>query len=233
MPSFKGFAAGKARLTPLPGQFFSELLPEIDHLGELKVILYVFWRLDRIEGSFRYTSRSDFLSDSRFMAGLGKSPREAEAALDEALERACGRGTLLRVDVQAEGGEQALYFLNSPKGRAAIEAIRSGSWRPTGDVQAPVELRMERPNIFRLYEENFGPLTPLIADSLRDAADTYPDFWIEDAIRLAVENNIRRWRYVEAILRSWKEEGRDEQNRGDAEENRRRYFKRKFAESSE
>lgn len=233
MPSFKGFSAGKARLTPLPGQFFSELLPEIDHLGELKVTLYVFWRLDRTEGSFRYIRRSDFLADPRFMEGLGKSLREAEAALDDALERAAGRGTLLRADIQTGPEEQTLYFLNSPKGRAAVEAIQAGSWHPTGDSQAPVELRMERPNIFRLYEENFGPLTPLIADSLRDAADSYPDFWIEDAIRIAVENNIRRWRYVEAILRSWKEEGRDEQNRGDSEEDRRRYFKRKYAESSE
>jgi hypothetical protein len=29
----KGFAAGKAKMTRLPSQFFTDLLPQIDHLG--------------------------------------------------------------------------------------------------------------------------------------------------------------------------------------------------------
>ena len=62
-------------------------------------------------------------------------------------------------------------------------------------------LDVERPNIFRLYEENIGPLTPLIAEMLRDAEKTYPADWIEEAFKIAVENNVRRWRYIEAILR--------------------------------
>jgi len=36
----------------------------------------------------------------------------------------------------------------------------------------------ERPNIFKLYEENIGPLTPLIADALKDAEKTYPPEWV-------------------------------------------------------
>ena len=34
---FEGFQTGKQRLTPIPDAFFSEVLGEIDHLGELKV----------------------------------------------------------------------------------------------------------------------------------------------------------------------------------------------------
>ena len=82
----------------------------------------------------------------------------------------------------------------------------------------------ESANIYRLYEENIGPLTPLIADTLRDAEENYSAEWIEEAIRLAVENNARSWRYVEAILRRWQDEGKDERkDRRDTEKVRRKY----------
>ncbi len=82
---------------------------------------------------------------------------------------------------------------------------------------------LERPNIYKLYEENIGPLTPLIADALKDAEAEYPPEWIEEALGEAVKRNKRNWKYVEAILRGWKEEGRGkEQNRQNAEELRGR-----------
>jgi DNA replication protein len=236
MASFNGFPEGKTRLTPIPGPFFTELLPEIDHLGELKITLYVFWQLDRREGTFRFLRRADFAGDDRLMQGLasptalGQNRSEAEAGLDDALERAVGRGTLLKAQLASGGTEETYYFLNSPRGRAAVEAVRSGKWQPSADRQAPVELNLERPNIFRLFEENIGPLTPMIAETLREAEANYPAAWIEDAIRIAVERNARNWRFVEAVLRRWQEEGRDEQDRGDTEKDRRRYIEGEFSQ---
>jgi DNA replication protein len=49
----------------------------------------------------------------------------------------------------------------------------------------------------------------MMAEILKDAETLYPPAWIEEAIELAVQNNSRRWKYVEAILRKWKENGRD------------------------
>jgi DNA replication protein len=230
MPTFPGFPSGKIRFYALPAPFFSDLLPEIDNLAEMKVTLYVLWYLDQLEGNIRYVRREDFNEDPRFMAGLGRTPEAAQAALDEALERAVGRNTLLKAELELDTGNQVLYFLNSPRGRAAIQAIQNGEWTPTGDTRQPVGLNLERPNIYRLYEENIGPLTPMIAETLRETEQTYPAGWIEEAIRIAVENNIRRWRYVEAILRSWQEEGRNEQNRGDSQKDRRRYVEGRFAD---
>ena len=66
----------------------------------------------------------------------------------------------------------------------------------------------ERPNIFRLYEENIGMLTPMIAEELLDAEQVYPKQWIQDAMREAVLNGAHSWRYVEAILKRWQREGR-------------------------
>lgn len=226
MTPFDGFPSGKVRLTPLPAPFFSELLPEIDHLGEMKVTLYALWRLERMEGTFRALKAADFREDARFMQGMGKTLEEAEALLGEALERAVGRGTFLKVSVPGAPEGQALYFLNSPKGRAAVLAVQQGRWQPSGEAQMPIELGLERPNIFRLYEQNIGPLTPMLADMLREAAELYPPDWIEDAIRISVENNRRNWRYAEAILRRWQEKGRDEPkgpDRRDTEKDRRKY----------
>ena len=219
--TFDGFPSGKVRLTPVPAQFFSELLPEIDHMDEMKLTLYVFWRLDRMEQPVRYLQRQDFAQDERFMQGLGEQP---EKALDEALELAVQRGTLLQADIQPGKQAERLYFLNSPRGRAAYQAVLRGEWLPTGDEQIAVELAPEAPNIFRLYEENIGPLTPMIAQSLAEAEDTYPATWIEEAFQIAVERNARNWRYVEAILKRWYDEGRDDQkDRRDTEKDRRRY----------
>ena len=77
-------------------------------------------------------------------------------------------------------------------------------------VTRTVQVQVERPNIFVLYEQNIGLLTPLIADQLKDAADQYPQEWIEAAFREAVQHNKRNWSYISAILRRWETEGRQQ-----------------------
>lgn len=224
MKKFLGFPEGKVRLTGLPEQFFQDLLPIIDDLAELKITLYTLWRLNRMEGAFRYLRREDFLSDPEFLNGLDPEAKEPTQALDAALQRCVARGTLLEVTLALEGREEGFYFMNTARGRAAVEAISRGEWRPSHDASRPVERLPEPPNLYRLYEENIGPLTPLIAEYLRDAEESYPAAWIEDAVRIAVENNARRWSYVAAILERWQEGGRDERkDRRDSEKDRRRY----------
>ena len=78
-----------------------------------------------------------------------------ETTLAQALEQATKRGTLLRAEVELEGRDEALYFVNSATGRSAIENIRAGHWQP-GDTHNPVEILPERPNIYQLYEANIG-----------------------------------------------------------------------------
>jgi len=221
---FSGFPAGKTRLTPVPAQFFAELLPEIDHLGELKVALYAFWALDRQEEAVRYLTRADFLADERFALGL------APYDLDDALERAVQRGILLRALPSGGSAAEGVYFLNSPRGRAALKAAEQGKWAPPERGQPAATLEAERPNIFRLYEQNIGPLTPLIAETLQDAERTYAADWIEEAFKMAVERNKRRWNYIQAILKSWQEEGRDQTDRRHAAKDRRRYVEGEFAD---
>ena len=224
--AYQGLPDGKVDFTRMPSSIFSELLPQIDHLGELKVTLYALWKLEQMEDNFRYLTDADFLEDEIFLGGMGLTPRDAEAAITESVDRAVQRGTFLRAVVDIEG-QPSLIFFNTPKGRAAVDAIQQGDWRPSDDGRKIIELAPERPTIYDLYEQNIGVITPIIAENLRDAADDYPAEWIEEAVRIAVEKNVRNWRYVEAILRRWQEKGYDgresRETRRDTEKGRRQY----------
>jgi len=203
---FKGFSNSET-FTQLPDSFFHQLLNEITDAGELKITLYAMWRMEKMEGPFHDLCETDFGSSD-----LGLSEDDIRSSLDKAVQR----GTLLRSVHETD----VFYFLNSPRGRAAAEAFASGNWRKSGKtMSAP----LERPNVYKLYEENIGPLTPMIADALKDAGNIYSDEWIVDAIELAVKNNKRNWKYAEAILKRWKEEGRGKkQDRRDDKKSRQR-----------
>lgn len=109
--------------------------------------------------------------------------------------------------------EDCWYFLNTRASRQALRQLASTKTTLKDTVHhdiLSVELvRIHRPNVFSLYEQNIGALTPLLADELRDAELTYPADWMTDAIRLAVESNRRNWRYIQGILRRWEAEGKD------------------------
>ena len=66
----------------------------------------------------------------------------------------------------------------------------------------------ERENVFRVYEQEIGLLTPSISNKIGVELDTAPVGWITDAIHEAAANNARSWAYVSAILKRWRKEGR-------------------------
>jgi DnaD/phage-associated family protein len=213
MKTFKGFTDSET-FTQLPDTFFHQLLNQIDNAEELKVTLYFLWRVQHADAPFRALGEAAFNTNE-----LGLSPEGIRLGTEKAVKR----GVILRAEYKGD----VLYFLNSPRGRAAANAFIHGEYKVTETAVAP----FERPNIFRLYEENIGPLTPLIADALKDAEDTYPAEWIAETIGLAVRNNKRSWRYCEAILKRWKEEGRGEkQDRRDPEKDRDKYTKGEYAD---
>lgn len=204
MKGFPGFPAGDLPGVALPAFFFSDLLPLIDDLAELKVTLHALWLLDSKPGTLRFVQTSEFVGDERLRAGL------AEQAIAEGLERAVARGTLLPITVDRYGQTMTWYFLNDEPGREAVARVQRGLVPEFDDPLADnTGLRAARPNIFVLYEQNIGLLQPIIADELRDAELRYPADWIEDAFRIAVEQNKRAWRYIRAILERWASEGRD------------------------
>lgn len=219
---FSGFPEGKAPIVRLPDQLFTELVPQIDDLHELQVTLLVLRRLAQLRGAAApWITRTELWSDPVVQAALGP---EGEAALDEALARAVARGTLLEASWErGDGVVEQRYLANSPRGRAAVDALRRGF----SPARAAVP---ERPNIFTLYEQNIGPLTPLLGEELQEAEQTYPPAWVAEAFREAVRLNKRSWKYIRAILERWRTEGKDEIRRGDRETDRRSYAEGEYAD---
>ena len=213
--TFNGFSDSES-FTQLPDTFFQQLLAEIDDPAELKVILFFLWQAQHMEGPYRALRQADFEE-----AVLGLSAEDVAAGLESAVQR----GSILKAEHEAD----VFYFLNSPRGRAAAEAFAKGDWRESAKIMsAPV---VERPNVFKLYEENIGPLTPMIADMLKDAEETYSQEWVAEALEIAVKNNARNWKYVEAILKRWKEKGKHERkDRQDAGKGSERYTRSEFKE---
>ena len=225
MRVFPGFPSGRLRFTAVPDLFFTELLPAIDDLAELKLTLHLIWRLQRLERQPRHLALSELQADGPLLGSLDPQGERPQEALAEALARAVARGTLLRLE-DPENGE-AWFFLNSEQGRQGFEQAQRGEVGLVGATpgEAP-RVVVERPNIYQLYEQNIGLLQPLIADQLRDAEATYPQEWIEEAFRIAVEQNVRNWAYVRKILERWSREGKDGGPR--LEGDRLRYIKGKY-----
>jgi DNA replication protein len=204
---FGGFSKG-AGFTPIPNPFFSAVLPEIRDLAELKVTLYIFWALYRKKGYPKFISYSELRGDQALMLSL-KGSGSAEEELNRGLEMAVSRGTLLLLGINRDGEWEQLYFVNDEQSRRAIVLIESGDIQLGGMVKIEPASTEEKSNIFALYEQHIGLLTPMIADDLKEAEKLYPASWIEEAFKESAVLNKRSWRYISRILERWASEGKD------------------------
>lgn len=200
-----------ARRVSLPDLFFSRDLPELSDPVALKLVLHLAWRLQRrARGRPAALAEPELLGDPvlrRGVAALGYGPEAVDQALTAALGQLERRGLLLQAPA---GGSQAgtrLWTLADREGRQAMAHLAEtpgaapAAGAALGDAQ-------RRPNLFALYEANIGVLTPMVAEDLREAEEAFAADWIEEAMRLAAANGVRKWSYVRAILDRWRREGR-------------------------
>ncbi len=206
---FAGFPA-RADVTPVPNLFFTQAMSDISDTVELKTVLYVFWLLAYRRGYPRFVTSKELFADEVFNAALGW--QDNRDAVKLALDGAVAHGVLLHVRCEGEGHTENVYVINNDEGRKAIEKIEHGEIQLPGLI--PVADRAEeaapRPNIFALYEQNIGMLTPIIAQELQDAEQRYPEDWIDSAFKEAVTLNKRNWKYIVKILQRWAAEGKDD-----------------------
>jgi len=234
---FPGFP-DRMELVPVPGAVFGTLLREIDDLAELKTLLHVLRLLHAQPRAPRFVRRSHLLADAGLLEALASTAhaRSAEQAALDALARAVARGTLLAVAVTDGAAEDTCYLLHTRANERVVQQVAAGE-RTLGELgPAPVPAEPissdERPTIYALYEQNIGLLTPLLADELREAVETYPTAWIEDAFREAVMQNKRNWRYVRRVLENWASRGRGTSGttwrRADPPEDSRSYLEGRY-----
>ncbi|UCC90849.1 MAG: DnaD domain protein [Dehalococcoidia bacterium] len=210
MKQFTGFPA-KMQFTPVPNFFFSTLLPQISDITELKTTLHILGALYRKRGYPRFVTYGELLTNTSLIRSLKEAAKSPDEVLRQALEMATKRGTFLHLVLDRDGVPEDIYFLNTDSDRQIVAKIQNGELSLPGlkiEGESPIETE-EEPDIFTLYEQNIGMLTPMIADELREAEKLYPVAWIKDAIREAVSLNKRNWRYIARILERWSSEGKD------------------------
>ena len=154
MPSnttgFIGFPDVKMKPVVIPEHFFTELLPQIDDLAELKLTLHCFWLLNAQEGELRYLRGEDLRQDATLVQSLllDNDLRTPDEVVDQALQRAVARNTLLKLEIETDlaGGE----------GNGAKDTANT----PTPQPQI-VQLRLERVQSSRAHDEVQKPKTKI------------------------------------------------------------------------
>jgi DNA replication protein len=229
---FIGFPDVKMKPVVIPDHFFTELLPQIDDLAELKLTLHCFWLLNEQAGELRYLRGDDLRQDERLLHSLtlNSDLRTPQETLEDALQRAVARNTLLKLEIETDEDQsqipnpksqiQEWFFINTVKGRQTLALIRQGKLKELeAAIPEEARLRVQRPNIYVLYEQNVGLMTPITADKLRDLEKSYPPAWIEEAFEIAVSRNKRHLRYIENILKRWETDGKEGDSREEARRN--------------
>jgi DnaD/phage-associated family protein len=191
--------------TPLLESFFTQVIPKIQDIAELKAILYTLYLIyrkhvakpqrkelskfssnDLTEGQKFATKLQSFVTYKELKAVTCQLSDELdEETLRRALNSAVDHGTLLHSTLKINGESQDVYFLKAES------------------CQPPAV------NIFALYEQNIGIITPMIAAELKEAERLYPAQWIDEAFKEAVVMNKRNWKYIARILERWASEGKD------------------------
>ena len=211
--AFPGFT-GKTLYTPMPNPVLGPILEQIQDLAELKVTLRGIWLFHRKREALRALSLDEILADRSLIRGLSFGGNDAGQEIRRGLRLAVSRGTFLSHQTESGG---TVFLLNTEAGRRALAGMKAGDTglQPGGGDQSVEEVpQLERPNIFALYEDSIGSLSPLLAEELKEAEARYPAAWLSEAFGIAVAENKRSWRYVSGILRRWTAEGKA--SRGDS-----------------
>ena len=209
MSQFSGFPA-RMEFTPIPNYFLNVLLPQISDIRELKTTLHVLAALYRKRGHPRLVTSQELINNDGLMKSLKADDEEPQEALRRALQMASQRGPFIHIALDRNGSAEDISLLNTEADRKIAARIESGELKISGLKAAEktyVETE-EPPDIFTLYEQNIGMLTPLIADELKEAEKLYPESWLRDAVKEAVALNKRNIRYIMRILERWSTEGK-------------------------
>ncbi len=195
-------------VVPVPSALFGPLLERVTDVTSLKCSLRAVFVLHRKQASPERRGRTATVTAGE-LAGDPALGAGDEGVVERALAAAAEAGVLLRLG--------AGYCLDTAANRRAVAAgmvAGEGEAEPgrpstgSGRKVAGEAVAGRRPEVFRLYEENVGVITPMAAERLKDLEQEYPPEWIAEAFGEAVASNARSLRYVEAVLRRWRDDGR-------------------------
>lgn len=192
----------------VPASYLLDLLARVEDLAELKAALCVLYLSSR--RATPAVPLDEVVQPWVLRAVVGMtSPEPAEQRLRRSLDRGVANGLLLRLTAGSGDAGRVHLLPATREHQALVDRLRANGPETARELGMPpdAETVVYRPNVFALYERHIGPLTPLVAERLRDAERSYPRAWVEAAILAAEQYNRRNWRYIEAILSRWEATG--------------------------
>lgn len=204
------FHTGQA-VVPVPVQFFTELLLNIDDQAELRVTLYIWYAITRKVGGQRFVLQSEIENDPLLVNWfIHKGGTEG---LLTSIELTRKTGVFIGAQLP---NKDFVILPNDEAGQRLLNRFITDSQvlqdqvKPTAPVryqstsaQSPVAIK---------YEQEIGAITPSISTMLQDSESRYPMDWILEAISVAAESNARSWRYIQTVLENWQKNGRNNGN---------------------
>ncbi len=189
-------------VTRVPNAILGELIAEIKDADLICLILRAIWMLERQRG---YPKSIDFdrLRNDRVLALRFEKSADFDAALRSCVE--------LGVFAVAREQHPHTIMLNTVSARRHDQSAKTVS-KPDDSVggwenKATFAEDLPTDDAFRAYEENIGILSPIIRENITAALQDFTDEDISQAIRIAVENEVRSWSFVAGILRRWARDG--------------------------
>lgn len=214
---FNGFPEGETDQIIIPPDYFVNYLPLVDDLDELKLNLVILWISSKSDKLLLLFSLENLTADPNIFDIFNRD----QSRIKNALEKSVKRESIL--EICEEKTNKTMYFLNTPFNKIIFEKIKAEKIS-LADFSSNELVSMNHPsNIFRLYEENIGILTPMISEILKEDELEFPAHWIREAIQIAVQHNARNWKYVHAILVSWKNEGKNGKDKKNTQRTRDQY----------
>ena len=225
MPEFQGFP-GIGKATALPNLFFAAVLPRLETPGALLAFLWVSRLAQERPAGERFASAEDIWAQPAARASF-EAIGGGRQGLDGGLAECLALGALLAVELADErGAVEVVHCVHDPASKRWIEQAQAGRVASLGSTRAMlIEAPENRPGVFTLYEELIGTITPSVADRLVEAEADYSWDLLRAAFMEARSRNIRNWRYIEAMLKNWKREGREDEAAGsDSFESRKQRY---------
>ena len=172
-------------------------IKRINDLDTLKCMLRIFDIVAKANDAMTIPiQQKTLLKDALLLNYLGK-PNEIMKALQNALQLG-----LLSQHVDSDDEiEYTLIYSDTVN-------YNQNQSRTANDHNRYDKNTLASTSIFKIYEENIGLVTPLVAESLAEAEKRYSSQWIVEAFKLATTRNKRSWAYISRILERWFIEGK-------------------------
>ena len=194
----------------IPNILFSSILENLEEIAILKLAFRITFLIQRQSGKVRFITTNSLLADPSLVLSIASSDVNAfEKVVRSGIQTCIELGIFLKTTVETDSRKEELLFLNNNHNKEVIHKITNGEIQvPNLPEASPVPEFAPRPNIFKIYEESIGMLTPIIAERLKELEEEFPDTWLYEAIKEASIQNHMRLSYVEGILRRWRQDGR-------------------------